>query len=312
MSWDRDRLLMELSAFSFGTQSEGEELNRYRAFYKQRFDDIEGVDSSLGWVNSGDFRLVLQVYRIAESVGTVFVFHGYFDHAGIYRHLIRFLLELGYNVVVYDMPGHGLSSGKRTSITDFKQYQEALDRVLEICDGQLTGPYHAVGQSTGAAVLIDRMSGVPKNDLFDRVVLLAPLVRPAGWAGVQLLHSAVSPFFEVWRRSFSVNSTDLHFTEFLKKEDPLQSKTLSVDWVGALKKWVRTIETRASISKSVSVVQGTADRTVEWRHNISVVCRLFKQVKVNYIEGGHHHLVNESEEKRKQVFRAIQQELGCS
>lgn len=134
MSWDRDRLLMELSAFSFGTQSEGEELNRYRAFYKQRFDDIEGVDSSLGWVNSGDFRLVLQVYRIAESVGTVFVFHGYFDHAGIYRHLIRFLLELGYNVVVYDMPGHGLSSGKRTSITDFKQYQEALDRVLEICE----------------------------------------------------------------------------------------------------------------------------------------------------------------------------------
>lgn len=312
MSWDRDRLLMELGAFSFGAQSEGEELSRYRAFYNQNFEDVDGLDSSLGWLDSGDFRLVLQVYRIAEACGTVFVFHGYFDHAGIYQHLIRFLLGLGYNVVIYDMPGHGLSSGKRTSINDFQQYQDALSRVLELCDGQLSTPFHAIGQSTGAAVVIDRMSAADAPDVFDRVVLLAPLVRPAGWLGVQWLHSAVSPFFEVWRRSFSVNSTDSHFIEFLKKQDPLQSKTLSVDWVGALKNWVPDIEARIPVERPVSVVQGLADRTVEWQHNIPVLRRLFRQVKVSYVAGGHHHLVNESEEKRQQVFSVIRQELGCS
>lgn len=308
MLWDRDKLLMELSHFELGIQAHDGEFDKYKNFYDFSFVDHLDAKHSVGWLDTGEFRVVMQTFECKKPKGTVFVFHGYFDHAGIYHHLIEFLLSVGFNVVIYDMPGHGLSSGKRTWITDFKQYQEPLQEALALLKDRLQQPFHAVGQSTGGAVLIDYLSA-NENSEFDKVVLLAPLVRPMGWVGVKSLHSLVKPFFRLWRRSFSTNSTDMKFVEFLKKIDPLQSKYLSVDWIGALKEWVVDIESRKARNLKLLVVQGTADKTVDWQHNISVVKHLFQQVKTAKVEGGHHHLVNEAPDTRNKVFQLVSSEL---
>lgn len=323
MKWDRDRLLMELMPYSFvggsepnnRAENQAGELGRYLSFYEFTFLSELPVQHNVGWLQAGEFRVVLQTFYQLNSRGTVFVFHGYFDHAGIYHHLIEHLLKSGFSVAVYDMPGHGLSSGRRTAISNFAQYQDVMASVIKTIDALLPKPFHAVGQSTGGGVLIDRMSASAQDDSapqFDKVVLLAPLVRPAGWGGVQLIHSMVKPFFSVWKRSFSVNSSDSRFVEFLKKVDPLQSRHLSVDWIGALKEWVKDIESRPSINKPVLIVQGKGDKTVEWLHNIGVIKKLFSQASVCLIEGGHHHVVNESKHIRDQAFKAIDREFGVS
>lgn len=323
MNWDRDRLLMELMPYAFRGEADSSrwlgnqagELGRYLSFYEFSFLSELPVHHDVGWLQAGEFRVVLQTFYQQNSRGTVFVFHGYFDHAGIYHHLIEHLLKSGFSVALYDMPGHGLSSGRRTSISSFTQYQEVMTSIITTADSFLPKPFHAVGQSTGGAVLIDRMSSNSQGNNepdFDKVVLLAPLVRPAGWGSVKLIHSLVKPFFEVWRRSFSVNSSDGTFVEFLKKVDPLQSRHLSVDWIGALKEWVIDIESRPTINKPVLIVQGTGDKTVEWSHNISVIKKLFSQASVCLIEDGHHHVVNESKHIRDQAFKAIDREFGVS
>ena len=58
--------------------------------------------------------------------GTVLICHGYFDYVGLYRHLIAHVLELGYAVLAYDLPGHGLSSGPRGD-PGLPIYREVLD-----------------------------------------------------------------------------------------------------------------------------------------------------------------------------------------
>lgn len=313
MSWDRDKLLMELSSYhAANSEQTSPELQRYLSFYKFGFVNELHVQHRVGWIEAGAYRIVLQTFEQAQSLGTVFVFHGYFDHAGIYHHLIEHLLRRGFSVALYDMPGHGLSSGKPTDIENFAQYQEVMDAALRCCDDLMPKPFHAVGQSTGGAVLVDRLSQVAFGDSFDKVVLLAPLVRPKGWANVKLMHSALDPFFKVWRRSFSINSSDKAFIQFLQKIDPLQSRHLSVRWIAALKRWVQDIESRQSGNKGMLIIQGDADQTVEWRHNIEVIKRLFGQVSICLIEGGKHHLVNESATTRAKMFAAIDRELGVA
>ena len=101
----------------------------------------------------------------------------------------------------------------------------------------------------------------------------------------------------------------MKFLEFLKDHDPLQSKWLAVDWLGALKEWIVELERRVPVQKKLMIVQGTADQTVDWQHNIAVIKSLFLEVKVCYVDGGHHHLVNEELSKRAAVFELLKDEL---
>lgn len=304
---------MELPKFSFRkkTMIAGEAI-KYHDYYGTHFAQrFEGLEQRIGWLDANEFRIVLQTFVPVEAKATVFLFHGYFDHAGIYRHLIQFLIRSGFAVAIYDMPGHGLSSGTPAVISSFQQYQDALDVCLATCRKQLPAPFHAVGQSTGGAVLIDRLMQTRANkDPFDKVVLLAPLVRPVGWQSIKRLHGILSPFFHVWHRNFSQNSSDIRFVKFLKDHDPLQSKWLAVDWIGALKDWVPRIENGRRLQRKILVVQGDEDNTVDWKHNIEVLKRLFKEIKIAYVEGAHHQLVNESAAKRQAVFQAIISELS--
>jgi len=314
MTWDRDRLLMDLSKFSFRSKAKiKDEVIKYYDFYGMNFfSEFEGLEQRVGWVDTKDFRIVLQTFIPTNAKATVFIFHGYFDHVGIYQHLIRFLLQSGYAVVIYDMPGHGLSSGQPAAIQSFEQYQEAMSSCLAVCKGHVTRPYHCVGQSTGGAVLIDRMiKEGEENKTFDKVVLLAPLIRPKGWESIGLIHTAIKPFFKIWHRSFSTNSSDLSFVKFLKEHDPLQSKWMAVDWISALKEWIPKIENGDQLQKKLLIIQGTSDGTVEWRHNIEVLKRLFQEIKIAYIEDGKHHLVNESLDKRSAVFNVLLTELDA-
>lgn len=315
MNWDRDRLLMDLNKFSFKAKHGVKgEITHYYDFYDMNFyQQFDGLEQRVGWIETGEFRLVMQSFKPVEAKATVFIFHGYFDHAGIYHHLIRFLLKHDFAVVIYDMPGHGLSSGKPTAITTFQQYQDAMNACLEVCRNNVPEPYHCVGQSTGAAVIVDRLKhGDPSEQVFDKIVLLSPLVRPKGWKSIVRLHSALKPFVKVWFRNFSKNSEDASFLRFLKEHDPLQSKWLSVDWISALREWIPRIENGSCIKRKVHIVQGTGDNTVDWKHNLEVLKHLFSEVKITYVEDAQHHLVNESLGKRESVFRAMLTEIEGS
>jgi alpha-beta hydrolase superfamily lysophospholipase len=87
--------------------------------------------------------------------------------------------------------------------------------------------------------------------------------------------------------------------------DPLQSRVLSVDWVSALKEWIPRIEKAKPVDMSITVIQGESDGTVDWRHNVYMLNKKFREPAVFYIKGAEHHLVNESEEIREKIFAII-------
>ncbi|MCL6414108.1 alpha/beta hydrolase [Aestuariirhabdus sp. Z084] len=268
-------------------------------------------EQSVGYFQQGGERIALYRFRPRQIRGSCFLLHGYYDHVGLYGHMIRFLLQQGLEVVAIDLPGHGLSGGERATIEEFAHYGELLSALLDMAEqASLPKPWLGMGQSTGAGVLADTVLGVSTRPLpFDQLILLAPLLRPRNWPMARLLYRLLKPVVREIPRSYSANSSDEAFLEFVRHQDPLQPRTLPVAWVGALSRWIpRMLAARVSTAAPL-IVQGQQDFTVDWRFNIKTYTALFPAARVHFQPTAGHHLANESESLRQHYLPWIAQHL---
>lgn len=267
----------------------------------------EYVGLYVGYTGTSRYQLWTQVWSPAAPIGTVFVVHGYFDHLGLYRHLLERLLERRWRVVLWDLPGHGLSSGKRACIDDFAHYGECLTALQEQLDarGLAPRPWLGIGQSTGAAILATDALSRPGEDRWAGLALLAPLVRPAGWSQASWLHLLAGPFFQSVPRRFRANSTDAEFAAFLREHDPLQPEHLSLNWVSAMRRWMPQLLALPPIGLPTLILQGEQDATVDWEWNLAVLERKFPNARIQRHPEARHHLVNEAAPIRDALFQAL-------
>ena len=260
-----------------------------------------------GFVDTGRFALWCQVWSPPEPTGTAFVIHGYFDHLGLYRHLLSCLLAKGWRVVLWDLPGHGLSSGPRAEIEDFDDYQHCLAHLQETLQtlGMAPEPWLGVGQSTGAAILAT--DALTRRDTagWAGIVLLAPLVRPWRWSQASWLHLIASPFVKELPRKYRPNSTDEAFTAFLRDQDPLQPERLSVAWITAMRRWMPRLLALEPNPLPTLILQGEQDLTVDWEWNLAILAEKFPNAEIHRHPEARHHLVNEADPIREVLFEAL-------
>ena len=281
---------------------------RYAAYYGIDFSDQ--VHQHLGRIQVDEFSVAVQVWLPPQPRGTLIILHGYYDHMGLYRHLINWALQRDLAVMAFDLPGHGLSSGKRASIDCFLRYQKVLDEVLIHASGWgLPAPWHLLGQSTGGAILIDKLLHGPLPEELGRTVLMAPLVRPRKWGVSQVSLRLLGGFAQQFGRRFTDNSTDQAFLDFIRERDPLQSQVLPVAWVLALEKWIPRIEQASPSGLRPLVIQGQMDGTVDWQHNLRVLGQKFDKPEIFFLPHARHHLANEGELIRRQYLAWLAHEL---
>lgn len=321
-TWDASELEKELQPLDWqqlpeASSAQQRYLEYYNIDFSTRYED-KGFRHHIGSFPAAGYQLAAQVFCQDRAKGTALIMHGYYDHVGIYGSLIDFCLQQGWNVFAFDLPGHGLSSGERASISDFKEYDDVLCAALvqvqkfSEYESNQSLPLHIFGQSTGGAIIINYLltRGIQQaNSPFQSINLLAPLVRPTGWMVAKIMHCLLKPFVRQIKRNFSINSDDLEFLSFISERDPLQPLALSVRWVGALKKWVRMIEASQAVDLEINIVQGTHDETVDWKRNMPVLFEKFPNRKLLLLENGRHQLVNETPEKRQQAYQWLQQQI---
>lgn len=273
----------------------------YLDFYGLKFDPAENISYRIGMVRSGAYRVAVQSWLRPGASANLLLVHGYFDHVGLYGKLVAFGLARNCNVLAFDLPGHGLSSGKAAVIDDFSDYSRALHDVLAtVILPQL--PLWTMAQSTGCAALMDfaRHYDWP----FLATVMLAPLVRPRGWRRVRLGRYLLHRVRDSVPREFTKNSSDEDFLHFIQR-DPLQCREVSMRWVGALGRWLSGLHHADLGVGPVLIIQGDADRTVHWRYNLKVVPRLFPGSRIEMLPGAGHQLANESEELRGRYLALV-------
>ena len=119
----------------------------YFAFYGIDLEDsLDNVQHRFGSLDSCKYQIACHLFEQENAKGTFFVLHGYYDHVGLFGHIVSYLLKQGYNVLAYDLPGHGLSSGKPATIPDFSIYTQILTDILTACSGQLPRPCTVMGK----------------------------------------------------------------------------------------------------------------------------------------------------------------------
>jgi alpha-beta hydrolase superfamily lysophospholipase len=277
--------------------------------YLERYGlQVGGRGRSLhGYVPTPAGSLFTQYFAPAQPRRVVLFLHGYLDHAGTFGDWIQDMLREGNAVVTFDLPGHGLSTGLRTHISDFSEYQEALDYVL----GQVTLSLGvtaglAVGHSAGGAILADALLQRPR---WSRTVLVAPLLHSQWWAvsqaGAWFLPSSQQTLLRLYHSA----SHDRAFA-WSRFRDPLAPSRVSVGWTRALFSWAEEMEARMPSEARVLILQGSSDSVVDGRYSVERYEQLFPRGRVQWFEGADHHLLYEAEPWRSEARSAALAELA--
>lgn len=270
-----------------------------------RYYDFDFKETSHLWgtFDSGNKKIAAHIFIPADSKGSVFLLHGFFDHTGIMKNLIRHCLDRQYTVAVYDLPGHGFSSGEGLAINDFSEYVSVLEDFLKICRHYLPKPFHLIGHSTGGAIAFEYMNNTD-NIVFEKVVFLAPLIHFTSWKMTKGGYFIAKPFVKSLPRKYRKNSSD---SEFLKKyrNDPLRTKRFPLKWLNAIYKWDKRIKDYKPVSKPVLVIQGTGDKVVDWKYNIEFLEKKLSKIKIKWIQSARHQLLNEKESVKTDVLKSI-------
>jgi alpha-beta hydrolase superfamily lysophospholipase len=304
-------LIDQLGDFSIRPGTQPDALPGYVDFYHLDFAAAHpGLQHHIGWVPSGEFQIATQLFALPQARGTAFVCHGYYDHVGLFGHLIRYLLDQQLNVLTFDFPGHGLSSGPRATIASFDHYVAVLvdlqhylaQELGERVDEWLPQSWYVFGQSMGGAIALEYLLQYG-HERFREIVLFAPLIRPAAWGFNRWVYEIAKRTIIQRKRTITENAENPEFIA-LMRIDPLAPDTLPVQWVTAMVEWMKAFEQRGKLPFKLHIAQGDADQTIDWRHNLKFFAS-HTDVDLLRIAGARHHLVNESEAIRNQLFRWI-------
>jgi lysophospholipase len=252
-----------------------------------------GVTHHFGTFQSQGFTLAAHVFIPDNARGTVFLLHGYYDHSGVHKNSVRLCIEKELAVAVFDLPGHGLSTGVTASIDSFSQYVKTLEDFVQLCQPHVSRPYYLMGHSAGGAIALEYLFRTEKP-VFEKTILLAPLVRCSYYHLSRVGYFIVNPFSDTAPRWFRYASSDKQFLKFFH-DDPLQCRHFPIKWADAYYRWNEQIKSYEATSVPVTVIQGTKDDVVDWRHNIPFLKRKVPDAEVIYITKARHQLMNEAE-----------------
>ena len=140
---------------------------QYNAYYSLGFEAL-GAKRAYGVFAVGQERIFAQTFvpQDRKPAAWALVCHCYYDHMGLYGHLISELLQRNIAVIGFDQIGHGLSTGPQATIEDFQRYIQVIEVVHKI--GQRLAdalPLHWFGQSMGGLLREQGSADLPQHPI---------------------------------------------------------------------------------------------------------------------------------------------------
>ncbi|MGY4690572.1 alpha/beta hydrolase [Salibacterium sp. K-3] len=273
--------------------------------YRNQYNlPAEQVTHTTSFLPFHDYHLFYQFFQQPFEAPVVLFLHGFFDHTAVHADWIRYLTRQGYHVAAFDLPGHGRSGGPVRKEKAFTEYREALALVVSELKKKEAGIVHGIGHSTGGAVLADYLLHTEHDSMFEKIVLVSPLIRSNQWYISKIAAPLVSLFRNELPRTFRVSTGAEAFMTQLKK-DPLEGSTIPISWVQSMFQWEREMMEQPPSRKPVYILQGTSDQTLEWKHNLKAYAGLFPNSKRILVDEARHHLLNETEARKQMIYRLI-------
>lgn len=241
-----------------------------------------------------------------NAEGTVVIVHGAGEYHRRYDWLIRRFNDIGFDVIMGDLPGQGTTPGPRGHIDSFREYTDTVAGWLDEA-GKRKGPLLLFGHSMGgliASTVIRKRSG----RLPDMLLLSSPcfglVQRPSVWkkgAAAVLNRTAPKTMFPNGLEPGSGTREEGMRTR--DEGDELLVKKVSARWYRELLKAMEEAHRTTNEMPPVPVytAQGGEDRIVDrmavknWFDNLDVAEKHWREWPSLY-----HEVMNEPE--REEVF----------
>lgn len=259
---------------------------------------------------AGGALLHIQVWHPAgDPVAALAVVHGYGDHGGRYVWLGEAMAARGYAVYVYDLRGHGQSSGERGQVRRFSDYYDDTAIYLdEVRRSQPGRPLCLLGHSLGGLIAAGFAAEHPRG--LDGLVLSSPFFRlamevpPTKVVGARVL-AVVKPG---WNIGNTVQAADLsHEPDVVDAyvTDPLVHHVAPARWaVEMLSAQAAAPTTAERLELPLLLLYGSEDAVAD-----PAIARAFfaaagsPDKTLRGYEGFYHELFNETE--RARVFEDL-------
>jgi alpha-beta hydrolase superfamily lysophospholipase len=263
--------------------------------------------------------LDLSLYHFPQpnARGRVVVVHGYNEHAMRYEELARTLNGAGFDVLLYDMRGHGRSGGRRAYIDRFSQYLDDLDLVLSESDRiASTLPRFVIGHSVGG--LVTTTHAIDRRPVHAGVVLSAPFFKMKlevpGWKvlAAKAASSIYPPLSLPSGLSGAVCARD---PELAAKydTDPLNNNAATARWfTESMAAQDRVFHEAAAFELPVLLMHGDKDVVADPARSAEVFPRLGSHDKtLELVPGAFHEIYNEPPDVRKRLMARTAEWLGA-
>ena len=200
--------------------------------------EIEFLDESelsRTWVPELDKNL--QVYRLRNEGGKVLFVHGWNGRGSQFHHLAKECHKAGFDVTVFDLPGHGKSTSRRCSVPEVISCIDHLSSEV--------GPFdHVISHSIGSIAALNSVRG--ENDFKSVVTISLPSLT-------------IKPLFTDFVRMFGLPEkryTDIMFGYYEKKFGQRVSSLDPVGFAGDLRVRSLIIHCKDDVDADVSSSEG--------------------------------------------------------
>lgn len=178
----------------------------------------------------GGIELFFQSWSRPENNETLVVTHGIAEHSECYSQTAESLTKLGWNVVAWDLRGHGRSEGKRGFVGEFSDYAKDLRALLKFLESsdRLKKDFALVGHSMGGLITLRHlMNQVEESETAPKAraaVLSSPLIGIA--VAVPAIKDLAARFFSRALPSLTLHN-EIRYDELTR--DPERLKGYDTD-----------------------------------------------------------------------------------
>ena len=263
----------------------------------------------------------------APPRGTVFLFHGIGEHSSRYSEFANFLCAWGFDVLSFDLPGHGLSA-RKGAYQRFADFDEMLADAQDLyrywnfegpcASAELRAkPFYFVAHSMGSLLMLYWMTrGRQENDVLPGpariVVSAAPLKLqlkvPAWKEKLAIVLKNHRPDLKLGNEITpdSLSHDFVKVSEYLR--DPWRSSKASPKLYFSLKSTSEFIaENARNVEVPTLVISGSRDKIIDLDALKSFYGQLDTHKRWLQFQGMRHEVLNEI--GRSQVFEEVLQWL---
>lgn len=236
-----------------------------------------------------------------EKKGTILLTHGVAEHSECYSHTAETLTKSGYDIIAWDLPGHGRSYGQRGYVSAFSEFLNNLQHVLDytVSNHKENKPLFIFGHSLGGLITFTYAMQYP-NEQYQAVLLSSPAfgvkvkVPKVKDTAARLLYRFAPRITIPNEFEFSDLSRDQEITSTYSK-DPLRHKKFSAPlYLGILGAMENALTRAHLVHQPIYIQAAGEDRIVE----VEATKTLFEKIssknkKLKIYHDSYHEIFND-------------------